>query len=192
MNERPRFRSPWSLPAYGAGVQIARWALRLCGRSEKQLIQGLVAAQNARVRAHLARHPAHTLLLILPRCVKRPGCSVDVRGELHACAVCRECPLGEIARLTQRRGVSALVAFRSHHALAMARRERPDLIIAAACEDRLIKALRRVPGVPALLSPLTEMRQPCAGAQFDLRWVLEQAASALDAPDDRAARAAAR
>jgi hypothetical protein len=186
------FRSPWASPLYRAGVAAGRRLCRLARRDEGPLIRRLVAAQNARVQHHIARHPVRSVLLILPRCIRQPGCPVDVRGDLSICADCRRCPLGEVARLTARRGVRALVAFRSRHAFAMAREERPDLIVATACEDRLVKALRTVPEIPALLAPLTGMAQPCVGAAFDLVWVTEQVRVALganaDDDDDLAAR----
>ncbi len=180
------FRSPWSSPLYRAGVAAARRLWRLAGRDEGALIRRLVAAQNARVRRHIARRPVRSVLLILPRCVRRASCPVDVRGDLSICADCRRCPLGDVARLTSRRGVRALVAFRSRHAFAMARRDPPDLIVASACEDRLVKALRSVPEIPALLAPLSGMDRPCVGAQFDLAWVTEQVRAALGAGADDA------
>lgn len=185
------FRSPWASPLYRAGVATGRRLCRLAGRDEGPLIRRLVTAQNARVQRHIARHPVRSVLLILPRCIRQPGCPVDVRGDLSICADCLRCPLGEVARLTARRGVRALVAFRSRHAFAMAREERPDLIVASACEDRLVKALRAVPEIPALLAPLTGMARPCVGAKFDLVWVTEQVRAALgtndNADDDHAA-----
>jgi hypothetical protein len=172
------YRSPWASPLFRASVAARRRLLRWLGRPEEPWIRRLVATQNARVHRHLQRRPPRSVLLILPRCVKRPDCPIDVRGDLSICATCDRCPLGEVARLTAGRGVRALVAFRSHHAFAMARRERPDLIVAAACEDRLIKALAHVPDVPALLSPLTGMDRRCVGADFDLAWVARQLALA--------------
>ncbi|MHB8078690.1 MAG: DUF116 domain-containing protein [Candidatus Krumholzibacteriia bacterium] len=180
------FRSPWASPLYRAGVATARRLCRLAGRDDAPLIRRLVAAQNARVRRHVARHPVRSVLLILPRCLGRSGCPVDVRGDLAVCADCRRCPLGEVARLAARPGVRALVAFRSHHAFAMARAERPDLIVASACEDRLVKALRSVPEIPALLAPLTGLARPCVGAEFDLAWVADQVRAALGAAGDDA------
>lgn len=177
------FRSPWASPLYRVGVAACRRLCRLAGRDDGPLIRRLVAAQNRRVRRHVARHPVRSVLLILPRCIRRPGCPVDVRGDLAACADCRRCPLGEVARLASRRGVRALVAFRSHHAFAMARAERPDLIVASACEDRLVKALRSLPEVPALLAPLTGMTRPCVDAEFDLAWVTQQVRAALGPAD---------
>ena len=185
------FRNPWSSRLYVAAVQTARAVLRRLGRDDGPLIRRLIAAQNARVARRLRRHPARSLLLILPRCVKRPGCPIDVRGELAVCRDCRECPLGDIARLTEAVGARALVAFRRHIAFAMARREAPDLIIAAACEDRLVKALRSVPEIPALLSPLGGMRKPCVEATFDLDWIARQVELAGGAAP-AATRAAAR
>ena len=60
----------------------------------------------------------------------------------------------------------------------MARREQPGLIIATACEDRLVKALRSVPEIPALLSPLTGMDRMCVGATFNRSWFERQIALA--------------
>ena len=60
------------------------------------------------------------------------------------------------------------MAFRSHIAFEMARTRRPDVIVATACHDRLIKALRNVPDIPALLAPLAGMEKPCRNAGIDL------------------------
>lgn len=168
------YRSPWSWRAFALGVAALRGALRLLELNERGFIKLLVEAQNRRVLRYLRRYPPRSVLLILPRCVKRAGCPIDVRGELAVCLECQTCPLGEVARLTERSGVRALVAFRSHIAFAMARREAPDLIIALACEDRLVKALRNVPEIPALLAPLDEMTTPCLDAEFDLAWLARQ------------------
>jgi hypothetical protein len=87
---------------------------------------------------------------------------------------CHGCDLSEVAELTRHYRVQALVAYRSHIAYALARKVRPNLIIAAACEDRLIKALRSVPEIPALLSPLTSMERRCVNAHSDLEWLRRQ------------------
>jgi hypothetical protein len=85
--------------------------------------------------------------------------------------------------LTAAYGVRALVAFRSHIAFAMARREQPDLIIATACDDRLIKALRSVPEIPAVLAPLSSMERPCINARLDLQWIENQLRRACGATE---------
>ncbi len=180
-----KFSSPWRSPLFVAGVASIRWLLRPLARAEAFFIQALVAAHNQRVSRHLARRKIGSVLLIMPRCLKRRGCRVDVRESMALCPDCThtECPLRAVARLTTRFGVRALVAFRSHIAYEMARRERPDLLLATACEDRLIKALRSVPEIPALLTPLTGLERPCINAGLDLRWLTErlQAACAPDA-----------
>jgi len=171
------FRSPWQSPAYVALIAGTRRMLRLWPRAEERFIGALVAAQNRRVHAHMRRRPARTILLILPRCVHRTDCRHDVREGLAGCRDCRTCQLGAMARLCDRHGVTALVAFRSHVAFAMARERRPDLIIATACHDRLVKALRSVPEYPALLAPLAGMERMCVNAGIDLAWFERQLAA---------------
>ena len=177
-----RFRSPWQSPLFVRLVAAVRWLLRPAPRLENRFIEALTAAQNSRVQRHLARRPASTILLIMPRCVSRRGCCNEARHDLAACRDCRDCPLGDIARLCDRFGVRALVAYRSHIAFAIARREKPDLIIASACHDRLIKALRSVPEYPALLAPLAGMEKMCVNADIDLVWFEEQLRAVTAAP----------
>ncbi|MFO7609584.1 MAG: DUF116 domain-containing protein [Candidatus Krumholzibacteriia bacterium] len=171
------WRSPWQFRAYVAGVAGVRRILRSRPRWEQRFVESLVGAQNRRVHRHLRGRPAGTVLLILPRCVKMTGCCADVKADLALCRECADCQLGGVARLCDRYGVRALVAFRSHVAFAMARAERPDLIIATACHDRLIKALRSVPEFPALLAPLAGMERMCVNAGIDLAWFEAQLAA---------------
>jgi len=185
------YRSPWQSRAYVAAVAAARRVLRPFPGREHAFIEWLVRAQNRRVHRFLAGRPAATVLLILPRCVKMTGCCADVKADLARCRDCADCQLGGIARLCERYGVRALVAFRSHIAFAMARDERPDLILATACHDRLVKALRSVPEFPALLVPLAGMERMCVNAGIDLAWFEDQLARVTaPAAPERAAPAA--
>jgi len=176
------WRSPWRHRWAVAGLETARRLLRLLGRDETPLLRAVVADNNRRVHRYLAGRPVRSVLLILPRCVKRGCCEVDRSGTLEPCLDCRRCRLGDLARLARRQGVEALVAYRSHIAFAMARERRPDLILASACEDRLLKALRSVPEIPALLSPLTGMHRRCVDADFDLAWFEGELRSLLGKP----------
>ncbi len=112
-----------------------------------------------------------------------------MQTSVSECLSCLQCPVGDAAALCQRHGLRALVAFRSHIAFDMARREQPDVIIASACHDRMIKALRSVPGHPALLAPLTGMERMCVNATLDLKWLETQLE--LVAPTAPPARVAA-
>ena len=165
------FTSPWQSPVFVNWVAITRRLLRPFGDLEQKYIDRLADAQNRRVHRHLAGSHPSTVLLIMPRCVKLTGCRADVQNSLVQCLDCRLCPLGDVARLCSRFEIRALVAFRSHIAFSMARDHQPDLIIATACHDRLIKALRSVPEYPALLAPLASMEKQCMNAGVDLGWL---------------------
>lgn len=162
--------SPWQWAIFRGAVSGLRTSMSALRLDDAGLIRRLVDDNNRRVTRHLDRHGAGTVLLILPRCVKRKCCAPDPESSLDGCLDCYDCALGDLARIADARGVRALVAFRSHIAYAMARREHPDLIIATACGDRLLKALRSVPEIPALLSPLTGMDRMCVNASFDPDW----------------------
>ncbi len=184
----PVFRSPWQRPGYASLVAALRWTLRPFGNLEDRCIAWLVSDNNRRVARHLAAHPAQKVLLIMPRCVKKVGCRVDVQASQTECLSCMECPLGDVAAICARHGLQALVAFRSHIAFDMARREKPDVIVASACHDRMIKALRSVPECPALLAPLAGMERMCVNATLDLAWLQQQLELVAPTPEaDRVA-----
>ena len=190
------FTSPWQSRSYVKAVEFARVILRPFGRAENRFIEMLGRWQNRRVARHLDGSPARKILLIMPRCVKKTGCRADVQHGLEECLTCLGCPLGDVALICDRHQVEALVAFRSHIAFEMARVHRPDVIIAAACHDRMVKAWRSVPEIPALLAPLSGMERMCVNASIDLHWLEQQVAAvtagALPAPDAAAGLAACR
>jgi hypothetical protein len=86
------FRSPWRHRWYVWAVNTARRALRPFGRGEEAFIAWLARRQNRRVARHLAKAPARRALLIMPRCVKKTGCHVDVQHGLDECLACMGCP----------------------------------------------------------------------------------------------------
>ena len=189
MSVRMKFRSPWQSALFVRRVQWTRKLLRPFGAREQRYIDRLTSQQNARVHRHLAGRRPEKALLIMPRCVKKTGCRADVQNSLAECRDCRACPLGDVARLCDSYSMQALVAFRSHIAFEMARTHEPDVIIATACHDRLVKALRSVPEYPALLAPLTGMERQCINAGVDFDWLEQQLATLTgrQAPPPRAA-----
>ena len=168
------YPSPWRSGAFCDSIALLRRLLRPLGTLEKRFIRTLVRIHNFRVRRYIQKQRIESVLLIMPRCLKKSDCTHDVRTSLVACIDCKQCPLGQIARLTARFGIKALVAYRSHLAYAMARDEKPDLILATACHDRLVKALCSVPEVPALLTPLYPRIHTCRDADFHVAWLAQQ------------------
>ncbi len=176
------YPSPWRIGAFCDCVAVLRRLLRPLGTLENRFIRTMVRIHNFRVRRYIQNQQIDSVLLIMPRCLKKPGCRHDVRVSLVACTDCTQCPLGLIARLTDRFNIKALVAYRSHLAYAMARDEKPDLILATACHDRLVKALCSVPEVPALLTPLYPRLHKCRDANFHLGWLEQQLKKHYRAP----------
>lgn len=172
--KKTSYSSPWQHPSYVRFVQIIRRILRPFGPLENKFIAAVVTDHNKKVTKHLAQNRPNKVLLIMPRCVQKIGCRSNVQESLDECLVCGRCPLGDVAAICDQHGLPALVAFRSHIAFDLARQQKPDLIIATACHDRLIKALRNVPEVPALLAPLASMDRMCVNASVDLQWLDEQ------------------
>lgn len=171
------YKSLWQHKTVGNFVQVLRWLVRPFGNSENRFIEYVVECHNGRVRKFLNGNRPEKVLLIMPRCVQKVGCRSQVQESLDECLVCGRCPLGDVAAVCDQHGLPALVAFRSHIAFDLARTQDPSLIVATACHDRLIKALRNVPEVPSLLAPLAGMDRMCINATVDVAWLDEQLAA---------------
>ncbi len=176
------FQSPWQWAPYRSFVALSMRMLRPFGSLENKFVEKLTTSQNQRVINFLKTLPPENVLLIMPRCVKKNGCKANVQAGLEECLQCMQCPLGDVAQLCDQYGIKALVAFRSHIAFELARTRNPDLIIATACHNRLVKALRAVPEYPALLAPLPPMEKMCINASVDLVWLEKQLALVCPAP----------
>jgi hypothetical protein len=66
-------------------------------------------------------------------------------------------------------GWELLISPRSHAAYADARKFHPDIIVAVACPDRLVKGLIKLPEIPSFAIPLELPHGMCIDTTFDFR-----------------------
>ena len=135
-------------------LRVLLRAAGLIGDKTDPLLRAFVQANNAAVRALYARRKPKDVLVLLPHCVVWNRCPKKVVKDLARCTECDLCQIEGILGLADRAKLPVRIAIRSADAYAEARGRGPDLTLAVACDDRLVKGITRVPEIPAFGLPL--------------------------------------
>ena len=168
-----RLRARLLLRAYAMVIDrfILRTLLRavgLVGDKTDPLLRLFVQANNASVRALYRRHKPNKLVILLPHCVVWTRCPKKVVKDLASCTECDLCQMEEILGVADRASLPVAIAIRSDEAYAQARSMGPELTVAVACDDRLVKGITRVPELPAIALPLHLPEESCHDNLVDL------------------------
>jgi hypothetical protein len=141
------------------------WILSFCGWNNRRVLQGF------------RRRKAARALVLLPHCIQLARCKADVLTALGNCYECGLCSVGDLLPLQLERGWATRITNRSHKAYREARDHRPDLIVAVACTDRLLKGLVKLPEIPCYVIPLELPHGMCVDTGFSVPHLL----AAMDA-----------
>ena len=168
-----RLRARLLLRAYAMVIDrfILRTLLRavgLVGDKTDPLLRLFVQANNASVRALYRHHKPKKLVILLPHCVVWTRCPKKVVKDLASCTECDLCQMEEILGVADRASLPVAIAIRSDEAYAQARGMGPELTVAVACDDRLVKGITRVPELPAFALPLHLPEEACHDNLVDL------------------------
>jgi len=151
-----------------------RWlqALRPLFRAfdvEGRWLRSFCAWNNRRVSRALMAKKAQRVVILLPHCVQAINCGAPVIENLQSCFRCGKCVVGEAAHAALECNWDTRLSPRSRIAYSEARRSHPDLVVAVACPDRLVKGLIKLPETPSYTIPLELPHGMCIDTTFDFQ-----------------------
>ena len=157
----------------GAVVKLlpaARRLARLFGSTPDRMAHSAVRVSNAVTRAARRRRGGEgPVLVLLPRCVQRPGCQQPIVDDVESCRRCGECPM---AGLLDLRGeypdVVMAVLTGGSVVPGVVRRLEPRAVIGLACERELISGIMAVDERPVLGVANRRPLGPCRGTTLDV------------------------
>jgi hypothetical protein len=133
----------WLLPK-------AIWIGARCGLSGDRVANSFIKVNNALTRSHRRRAQRHRLLVLLPRCLSK-----STRQEIKS--------------LMEGQPYSMSTVGGGEEARKVIRQERPDFIIALACERDLMSGIRDVAlHVPVIGIPNKRPEGPCKNTYIDM------------------------
>ncbi len=109
-----------------------------------------ISTNNLVVRYGLQKKPSAQMLVLLPHCMQSKDCSCRITEDISNCLRCGCCRVGEVASITERYDIRAVVAKGGTAARNTVKEFRPDFILAVACERELVSGIDDVGKIPVI------------------------------------------
>lgn len=126
-----------------------------------------------RTRRKRGAIPAGNILVLLPSCLQRSACDVNLRGGVERCARCGQCDVGPIVDLCERYGVPVAMATGGRQAAARVREPEVHAVVAVACAKELAEGVRAIFPKPAIAIENERPHGPCKDTRAEAEEVRE-------------------
>lgn len=154
---------------FPAVVAIAR----LFGIPKERVERSYVAVNNQLVLRSGRKAPPSRILILLPHCLQVDSCDIRITGDIHNCKGCGRCPIAGLVEIGNRHGVQLNVATGGTIARRIIVEQRPQLILAVACERDLTSGIQDAHPLPVYGVLNDRPFGPCFNTSVDLDRVAE-------------------
>ena len=146
---------------------------RLMGVSKGRVQQSFVELNNHLVRSNSHRTRPNRLLILLPHCIQNFDCQIKITGNIRNCKGCGKCEIKELVELSDEHHVKIAVATGGTLARRIIVENRPEAIVAVACELDLTTGIQDSYPIPVIGILNERPHGPCINTKADIRKVKE-------------------
>ncbi len=149
---------------------------RIFGIPKDQIRESFVHVNNTFVKVLKKKFKPEKVLILLPHCLQWTECPYRITVDINHCRECEKCNIADLKRLAQKTGVKIAIATGGTLARKIIIQNRPQLILAVACERDLVDGLNDVFPIPVYGVLNQRPEGPCVNT----RVVVELLDSALE------------
>lgn len=168
---------------------------RLFGVSKERVQQSFIELNNHLVRSHNShRTRPGRLMVLLPHCIQDFDCQIKITGNIKNCKGCGRCEIKELLELSDRYQVKMAVATGGTLARRIIVENKPEGIVAVACEHDLTTGIQDAYPIPVIGILNDRPNGPCINTRVDIQKVkraildFTRAPGETDSADDGKAR----
>jgi hypothetical protein len=157
---------------------------RAVGVHKERVERSFIAVNNQLVLRSVRKIRPDRILILLPHCLQIDACEVRITRDIRNCQSCGRCPIAGLLELGERYNVHLSVATGGTIARRIIVEQRPQLIIAVACERDLTSGIHDAHPLPVYGILNDRPHGPCFNTRVDLTEVeraLERFASKIQA-----------
>ena len=150
---------------------------KIFGISRRQLEGSFVAVSNLIFMKSRIKVKASKLLVLVPHCLQLANCPHKITRDPNNCKRCGGCNIGDLIKLSQELGFIFFVATGGTLARQVVMKNRPQAVLAIACERDLMSGIQDVYPLPAVGVLNIRPNGPCYNTRVDMdevRKVLSQ------------------
>ncbi len=112
--------------------------------------RAFIDINNQMVRLMGRRLKPGNLLILMPHCIQFDDCNIKVTRDVKNCAGCGRCEVGELVELMDEFGIDIFISTGGTVARRKVYEQRPDAVIAVACERDLTSGVQDAYPLPVL------------------------------------------
>jgi len=144
---------------------------RLVGVSKERVQQSFIELNNHLVRSNNHRTRPNQLLVLLPHCIQDFDCQIKITGNIRNCKGCGKCEIKDLIELSDQYQVKISVATGGTLARRIIVENKPEAIVAVACELDLTSGIQDTYPIPVIGILNERPNGPCINTKVDIQKV---------------------
>ena len=152
---------------FPAAVRIGK----IFGFKRRQIEASFIAVSNLIFMKSKIKVPANKLLVITPHCLQLASCPHKITRDPNNCKRCGGCNIGDLVKLSEELGFIFFVATGGTLARQIVKKNRPQAVLAIACERDLMSGIQDVYPLPAVGVLNIRPNGPCYNTKVDMEEV---------------------
>jgi len=144
---------------------------RLVGVSKERVQQSFIELNNHLVRSNQHRAKPQRVLILLPHCIQNFDCQIKITGNIKNCKGCGKCEIKDLIQLADQYRVNIAVATGGTLARRIIVENKPEAIVAVACELDLTSGIQDSYPIPVIGILNERPYGPCINTRADIEKV---------------------
>ncbi|MBP1695740.1 MAG: hypothetical protein H6Q41_928 [Deltaproteobacteria bacterium] len=144
---------------------------KVVGIPKEKVRQSFIELNNHLIRSNRHRVPPEKLLILLPHCIQNFDCEVKITGNIRNCRSCGKCEIKDLIELSDQYHLKIAVATGGTLARRIVLENRPEAIVAVACELDLTSGIQETYPIPVIGILNERPNGPCINTKVDLEKV---------------------
>ena len=141
---------------------------KIFGIKRRQLEGSFIAVSNLIFMKSRIKVPANKLLVLVPHCLQLATCPHKITRDPNNCKRCGGCNIGDLMKLSEELGFVFFVATGGTLARQVVINNRPQAVLAIACERDLMSGIQDVYPLPAVGVLNIRPNGPCYNTRVDM------------------------
>ena len=141
---------------------------KIFGIKRRQIEASFIAVSNLIFMKSKIKVPANKLLVITPHCLQLASCPHKITRDPNNCKRCGGCNIGDLMKLSDELGFIFFVATGGTLARQIVKKNRPQAVLAIACERDLMSGIQDVYPLPAVGVLNIRPNGPCYNTRVDM------------------------
>jgi uncharacterized protein len=155
---------------------------RFVGIPKEKVQQSFVELNNHLIRSNRHRIRPDKLLILLPHCIQDFDCQIKITGNIRNCKGCGKCEIKDLIELSDQYHLKIAVATGGTLARRIVLENRPEAIVAVACELDLTAGIQDTYPIPVIGILNERPNGPCINTKADLDKVRRAILEFLEGP----------